>query len=102
MKKTIIRIQIMKNTNKEIKIIKQNFPEGYTFILPSKDPDYFDAEIRINAEHGGHGCVFDIQLPSHMSTSYKPMDWEKPKGKFYKHDPKVEDVLKLLNLVFKG
>lgn len=42
MKKTIIRIQIMKNTNKEIKIIKQNLPEGYALEKEQEEEYYLD------------------------------------------------------------
>jgi len=84
-----------------IKVEEISDPEGYRFTMESSDPDYKDAEIVVEAEHDGHGCLFDIHLPKSLSTDYKPMHWLRPKDKNYKHEPKMEDFLVLLNYILK-
>lgn len=76
-------------------------PEGYKFIIESSDPKHKDAEVIVEAEHGGHGCLFGIRLPQDIATDFKPMDWIKPNDPDYKDHPKLEDILILINHISK-
>lgn len=74
------------------KTVRTDGIEGYEYRMPSSC-EFAEVVVKVEAEVGGHGCLFGIEVPK-MAT--KGMCWEgDPKL------PEMYDVLKVLNRILQ-